>query len=189
MNSKLEYAKYHYHHSWKPNILISLSNIQSVINDSQSRSSLTPTVQWLDVDPGRQYMTGSFHPTDHNFYRDAYAPSSNRRHKKILYSRLPSNNKRLYTVDWSYKRWRPYDSESSLGKEASAKVERAFRQYKLELKNNNYKSDGLKSTSITLPNNTKVDFSNMLVNWPDGYSRSRAVRTKTYIGITTKDES
>ena len=35
-------------------------------------TTLPPTVEFIEQDPGRQYITGSFHPDDRDFFAQAY---------------------------------------------------------------------------------------------------------------------
>ena len=76
--------------NWKPYFIYSLNNMESILNNTVQESTAPQKIEFLQVDPGTQI--GSFHPTDSNFYQDAY--------QKVPPERLPLLKEHTYQALW-----------------------------------------------------------------------------------------
>jgi hypothetical protein len=51
--------------------LYDFNSVENVLSPRVNRSDLPDKIEWIKINPGRQYI-GSFHPHNRNFYKDAY---------------------------------------------------------------------------------------------------------------------
>ncbi|KAF0984457.1 hypothetical protein FDP41_000356 [Naegleria fowleri] len=103
----------------KPHFEFALNDVTSVLHASGGKSTISPDVKWITIEPGRQYI-GSFHPSTTNFYKDAY--TSQLAKKPVV---IPKKKKVRITWHWQHKA-----NYNEYTKEISALIERAYQKYK-----------------------------------------------------------
>ncbi|KAG2379262.1 hypothetical protein C9374_007401 [Naegleria lovaniensis] len=102
----------------KPFFECSLNDVQEIIAPKNPQSHLSPFIEWITLEPGRQHV-GSFYPHQRNFFADAY-------------SNIEVETKRKFKYQWSYLkgRHRYYASHIKFNSEISKEIEKHYRIYK-----------------------------------------------------------
>ncbi|KAL9656478.1 hypothetical protein ABK040_005242 [Willaertia magna] len=157
----------------KPFFIYKLNDVQSVLHvpDKDNDSTLKNDVEWITIEPGRQYV-GSFNPTTNNFYKDAY----NKTVKPKPYQHQVVEIPKKY-VKYAWK----WDSGKSgflnYKDDVSMEIEKAYRLFK---KNHS-------PTTVDVSDQHYIDFGSMKqVNKTDHKRTRRVQREKLRTTLKVK---
>ncbi|KAG2386336.1 hypothetical protein C9374_002782 [Naegleria lovaniensis] len=127
------------YHETKVFFECSLNDVHEILNTKQPQNDLPPHIEWITIEPGRQYI-GSFHPTTKNFFIDAYSDPQ-------------VSKKPKYRYKWSsvYRSYKNRTVSNPFSDDISVTLEKQYRSYLANKKN----------ATFEMPPGRVFDFSKM----------------------------